>query len=459
MKKVLAMVLAVFMLVSVLCVGASADTAPAIVVDSVSAAPGQTVAVSVRTQNNPGICGMRVALGYDESVLTPVEAVAEDFGAADASFGPLTNPLSILWYDAINPAVTTNGAVATIKFQVAENAPAGEYPLTLSIVDPEDMFDANLQPVAFETIGGTVTVADFTYGDVNDDGKINVRDLGALQQSVNGWDVTINLAAADVNADGKINVRDLGLLQQFINGWDVTLGGGTINPPVDPDPDQPGDDDYEPIVVDGVIQNPKAGVAYKLGLDQTAKAATYYFKGEMSGYYGATDTDVANAVDMFVEIVDGGYKLFFNDASGAKQYIKLEQSGTHYNFTFGAEGSVFTLDAEKNALCAPCGDQICYMGTYGNYVTVGTLTTEKLQDTDYIARLYAQPKAPAGGDDTTTTTQGSTDNTTAAPEATTKGTDVAGKTEPMGENNTAIVLALAVMALACAGVVASKKRA
>ena len=60
-------------------------------------------------------------------------------------------------------------------------------------------------------------------GDVNNDGKVNVRDLGALQQHINGWDTAINEAAADVTGDGKINVRDLGLLQQFMNGWDVTL--------------------------------------------------------------------------------------------------------------------------------------------------------------------------------------------------------------------------------------------
>ena len=62
-----------------------------------------------------------------------------------------------------------------------------------------------------------------TPGDVNNDGKVNVRDLGLLQQFLNGWDVTIITAAGDVNGDGKVNVRDLGLLQQFLNGWDVTL--------------------------------------------------------------------------------------------------------------------------------------------------------------------------------------------------------------------------------------------
>ena len=61
-------------------------------------------------------------------------------------------------------------------------------------------------------------------GDVNGDGKVNVRDQGLLQQHLNGWEVTISLLAADVNGDGKVNVRDQGLLQQYLNGWDVKLG-------------------------------------------------------------------------------------------------------------------------------------------------------------------------------------------------------------------------------------------
>ena len=60
-------------------------------------------------------------------------------------------------------------------------------------------------------------------GDANRDGKVNVRDLGVMQQYLNGWSVTITESACDVTGDGKINVRDLGLLQQYLNGWDVEL--------------------------------------------------------------------------------------------------------------------------------------------------------------------------------------------------------------------------------------------
>lgn len=70
------------------------------------------------------------------------------------------------------------------------------------------------------------------YGDVTGDGKVNNRDLGLMQQYVNGWDVEVDEEIADVTHDGKVNNRDLGLLQQYVNGWDVTL-----------EPEEPEEDD------------------------------------------------------------------------------------------------------------------------------------------------------------------------------------------------------------------------
>lgn len=61
------------------------------------------------------------------------------------------------------------------------------------------------------------------YGDLTGDGRVNVRDLGLLQQYLNGWSVTANWDMADLTGDGRVNVRDLGLLQQYLNGWDVKL--------------------------------------------------------------------------------------------------------------------------------------------------------------------------------------------------------------------------------------------
>ena len=54
-------------------------------------------------------------------------------------------------------------------------------------------------------------------GDADGDGKVNNRDLGLLQQYLNGWGTAADLSACDMNDDGKVNNRDLGLLQKMLN--------------------------------------------------------------------------------------------------------------------------------------------------------------------------------------------------------------------------------------------------
>ena len=138
----------------------------------------------------------------------------------------------------------------------------------------------------------------------------------------------------------------------------------------------------------------EVGKAYKLGLYSTAQSAEYFFTGTMSTYYGATDTTHANGVDVYVEQANGGYYLYFKDASGQKQYISLvfvtNSSGEHYNFVFKTTpDSVFTWDTSKYSFKTTVNGQDCYIGTYGSYFTMSVLQTSKLGANDYYARLYS----------------------------------------------------------------------
>lgn len=62
-----------------------------------------------------------------------------------------------------------------------------------------------------------------TTGDVNDSGKIDIRDVVLLYQKVSRWNVTLNEAKADTNGDGNINIRDVVLLYQYVSRWNVTI--------------------------------------------------------------------------------------------------------------------------------------------------------------------------------------------------------------------------------------------
>lgn len=63
----------------------------------------------------------------------------------------------------------------------------------------------------------------FIPGDVNNDKKINNKDVVTLFRYVSGTVTEVNTAALDINGDGKINNKDVVLLFRYISGSDVVI--------------------------------------------------------------------------------------------------------------------------------------------------------------------------------------------------------------------------------------------
>ena len=184
---------------------------------------GQEITASILIENNPGLISLKLAIDYDPTKLELVRVETADAFADAISFGPQTaTPFIANWVDALNPNQTTNGVFVKLIFKVKDDAVEGPTPITVRY-NADDLFNYDFEPVLFNVVNAETKVQKCTPGDLNNDGKINIRDLGLLQQHLNGWDVVIEESAADLNADGKINIRDLGLLQQYLNGWDVEL--------------------------------------------------------------------------------------------------------------------------------------------------------------------------------------------------------------------------------------------
>lgn len=194
------------------------ENAPRISMAGVNAKAGEEVEVQVKLENNPGITSLRLVVNYDEDAL---EMTGFTFGDALSSMNKATsqnygNGYSFSMYSA-TADLTDCGTLATIKFKVNENAEEGEYPIAITY-DPDDIFNLNGDCIGFDIENGAINVNSYLLGDLNDDGKINMRDVVLLQQVVNGWNVAYNKDAADYNGDGKINMRDIVALQQYING-------------------------------------------------------------------------------------------------------------------------------------------------------------------------------------------------------------------------------------------------
>ena len=71
-----------------------------------------------------------------------------------------------------------------------------------------------------------IEYVDAAIGDMTGDGKVNVRDVTAMQRHLAGLEELTDdrLALADTNGDGKVTIDDVTLLQRYLAEFDVTIG-------------------------------------------------------------------------------------------------------------------------------------------------------------------------------------------------------------------------------------------
>ena len=139
-----------------------------------------------------------------------------------------------------------------------------------------------------------------------------------------------------------------------------------------------------------MVTDPEAGVAYKLYVDQENVGKTVLFTGTTANkeYYLSTSTDVAEAVDVYLEAADGGYYLYFY-AGQTKTYIDMYLNGTYYNIRLMAEPSaVYVFNTEYNTLVATVEGTDCYIGAYNTYETLsGSAYSYITNATSYASHL------------------------------------------------------------------------
>lgn len=142
-------------------------------------------------------------------------------------------------------------------------------------------------------------------------------------------------------------------------------------------PDQGGDDPVTPPVGDDefTLVKPVVGTGYKFGMFQGNLGEVYYLIGGMNGYYLATSTDAAQALEFFVEETTGGYYIYYMDGT-TKTYLNMVVSGTHVNGSYGTTAStVYTWNDTLNTLVAMVDGSEYGFGTYNTFNTMGPSKT------------------------------------------------------------------------------------
>jgi len=185
-------------------------------------AAGDTVEVTIFMENNPGIIAACMSVAYDADKLTLLEV--KDTGLLnDSTFSKNTqvNPYLMRWEDSLATVNNTkNGAIVTLKFQIAEDCPEGMIPLAL-ILSEGEIYDTDLSKVSASAVNGGIEVVRYISGDANGDAIVNSMDVTLLRRFLAGWEnVRINKEAMDVNDDEDVTSLDVTILRRYLAGWE-----------------------------------------------------------------------------------------------------------------------------------------------------------------------------------------------------------------------------------------------
>ena len=195
-------------------------------VSDAKAKPGKTVTVKVDLSANKGISNMRLQMSYPEGFT--LESIQKGDALSTLFFTPpgklTANPVNFVWDGT--EADTSEGCILELTFRIADTVAAGEYSISLSY-QKDDVLDGSLEGIDLTLQSGTVSVVEFTRGDIDGDGVIGMKDLGALRKYfAGGYDAgNFVMEAADLDGDGVVTMKDLGVLRRYLaGGYDINLG-------------------------------------------------------------------------------------------------------------------------------------------------------------------------------------------------------------------------------------------
>ncbi len=196
-------------------------TAPSegkIVVEQEEASVGDTVMVDITVEDNTALAAMKLNIEYDETALKLVSVTFnKDLGSMVFAPASLESPLVLNWVNDTATDITTKDfTFATLEFEVLDTANKGVTDITVAY-SPNDTINSNLEKVSFEEVNGSVEVVEYVYGDINDDGVVNNKDILRLLNYISDSSTAINMKVADVNDDGFVDNKDAMILFDYVS--------------------------------------------------------------------------------------------------------------------------------------------------------------------------------------------------------------------------------------------------
>ena len=191
--------------------------------------------------------------------------------------------------------------------------------------------------------------------------------LGTATVVITPADGSLDVVLTNIAASGNFRILSINV---SYSGGSASSGGGNVQVPTV-----------------NKVTAPVAGTAYKLGFTQAKLGKALYFTGAMDGYYLATSADLSEAVDIYLENVEGGLRLYFMDGS-TKTYIDViprEGAEGKVNVVLTTEPTcVYTFNTTFGTFVTTVEGNDWYLGTYGDYTTISASKTSYIEDTTTI---------------------------------------------------------------------------
>lgn len=190
--------------------------APQIVLESKKVTIGKEFTVAVELKNNPGFNAASIKIEYDNKKLQLINAELSEVFSTGANVS--YDNLPYLTFIRSND-VSDDAEFLILSFKALD---VGDVKLSIGY-EKGDISNSKEEDINFKVVGGDIKIAQYTPGDINDDGKVNTKDLTRLLKYINHEDVEYNEQALDVNGDGKVNTKDLTRLLRYINRENVEI--------------------------------------------------------------------------------------------------------------------------------------------------------------------------------------------------------------------------------------------
>ena len=197
-----------------------------IYVEPFAVTPGTPTTISFKMKNTAAIRGFQFDLYLPDGVTVVKSPKGRIQGALSAGRLPEDDEHDLTFSEQADGAIRflcssqydetftgTDGEIATLQVNVAENMADGNYPVVMKHVKlTETDISKFYLTEEVETTVSVLSTAEILKGDVTGEGNVNAADVTALVNYILGKGTLANEAAAYVNDDTKIDIQDVAAL-------------------------------------------------------------------------------------------------------------------------------------------------------------------------------------------------------------------------------------------------------